>query len=151
MARVVKCCPVGRPSVGMRSSAAKCSGRDKTAGMTYAPSPAPPPLPALRTFDSNAFDVATGGHSLSTLGYFLMFTTGLMDKFKLDPVLVARFMRAAEESYRSVRPSVRPPVTRTHSTHPWHLRLCLHSVRFYPLHPVCNPLGWGELVTGGWC
>ena len=52
------------------------------------------------TFDSFALAEATLGHPLSTLGFYLMQTTGLVSRFKLNDLKLARFMRAVEASYR---------------------------------------------------
>ncbi|KAG2425826.1 hypothetical protein HXX76_013451 [Chlamydomonas incerta] len=50
-------------------------------------------------FDMWALQEATQGHALSVLGFYLMRRTGLMDRFKLKPVKIARLLRAIENGY----------------------------------------------------
>ncbi len=60
----------------------------------------------LATADSWQFDAfklteVTQGHPLSTLGYYLFHTAGLIERFGLPHVKVARFFRRVEEGYSS--------------------------------------------------
>ncbi|KAG2497676.1 hypothetical protein HYH03_004414 [Edaphochlamys debaryana] len=55
--------------------------------------------PGCWQFDSFALAAASGGHALSTLGFYLLSTEGLIDKFGLQPNRVARLLRALEAGY----------------------------------------------------
>ncbi|KAG2447556.1 hypothetical protein HYH02_007480 [Chlamydomonas schloesseri] len=50
-------------------------------------------------FDTWALQEATQGHALSVLGFYLLRQAGLLDRFKLKPVKVARLLRAIENGY----------------------------------------------------
>lgn len=60
----------------------------------------------LATADNWQFDAfklaeVTQGHPLSTLGYYLFHTAGLIERFGLPAAKLARFLRRMEEGYRS--------------------------------------------------
>ena len=69
----------------------------------------------------------TSGHPLSTLAFFLLSRTGLVARFRLDALRLARFLRAAESCYQS---------------HPYHNNVHASDV-LQTLHMV---LTWGGLV-----
>ncbi|KAG2490632.1 hypothetical protein HYH03_011023 [Edaphochlamys debaryana] len=50
-------------------------------------------------FDTWRLQEATQGHALSSLGFFLMQRAGLVKRFRLRPVVLARFLRAVEGGY----------------------------------------------------
>ncbi|GFH09543.1 3'5'-cyclic nucleotide phosphodiesterase [Haematococcus lacustris] len=52
------------------------------------------------TYDSFALAAASQGHPLSALLYFLLHRSGLMTRFRLDPLMTARFARALEAGYQ---------------------------------------------------
>ncbi|PNW71675.1 hypothetical protein CHLRE_16g664200v5 [Chlamydomonas reinhardtii] len=72
--------------------------------------PSPPPVIAdeverlLVKADSWHFDMlevakATNGHALSVTGFFIIQRAGLIRRFKLNPVVLARFLRCVESGY----------------------------------------------------
>ncbi|KAG2441900.1 hypothetical protein HXX76_003506 [Chlamydomonas incerta] len=72
--------------------------------------PSPPPVIAdeverlLAKTDSWHFDMlevakATNGHALSVTGFFIIQRAGLISRFKLNPVALARFLRCVESGY----------------------------------------------------
>ncbi|KAG2447555.1 hypothetical protein HYH02_007479 [Chlamydomonas schloesseri] len=50
-------------------------------------------------FDTWALQEATQGHALSVLGFYLMQRAGLVSRFRLKPVVLARLLRAIESGY----------------------------------------------------
>ncbi|KAJ9518779.1 hypothetical protein QJQ45_026059, partial [Haematococcus lacustris] len=52
------------------------------------------------TYDSFALAAASQGHPLSALLYFLLHRSGLMTRFRLNPLMTARFARALEAGYQ---------------------------------------------------
>lgn len=76
------------------------------------PSMPPPPLPIMDDleavlataeewqFDAFALANVSCGHALSSLGYYLFHRHDLISHFKINPVLLARFLRRMEEGYK---------------------------------------------------
>ncbi|KAJ9508776.1 hypothetical protein QJQ45_028082 [Haematococcus lacustris] len=50
-------------------------------------------------FDVRQLDVATAGHPLSTLTYYLLHSTGLLDELGINKTRMARFLRSIEAAY----------------------------------------------------
>ncbi|KAG2425825.1 hypothetical protein HXX76_013450 [Chlamydomonas incerta] len=50
-------------------------------------------------FDTWALQEATQGHALSVLGFYLIQRAGLVSRFRLKPVILARLLRAIENGY----------------------------------------------------
>ncbi|KAG2451651.1 hypothetical protein HYH02_003431 [Chlamydomonas schloesseri] len=78
--------------------------------LTLPPPPPPPPVIAdeverlLAKVDGWHFDMlevakATNGHALSVTGFFVIQRAGLISRFKLNPVVLARFLRCVESGY----------------------------------------------------
>ena len=55
-------------------------------------------------FDIFGFAEATQGHSLSTLTFHLLHSTGQIADRKYDAVKLARYIRAVEAGYRASNP-----------------------------------------------
>ncbi len=58
----------------------------------------------LRRADTFALDEATHGHALSVLGFWLLSRSGLVKRFSLPEVKLARYLRAVEEGYPEANP-----------------------------------------------
>jgi hypothetical protein len=54
------------------------------------------------TFNSFALAEATQGHPLSTLAFYLFSRANLLTYFNINPIKLARFLRAVEDGYRDV-------------------------------------------------
>ncbi|KAG2451652.1 hypothetical protein HYH02_003432 [Chlamydomonas schloesseri] len=50
-------------------------------------------------FDMLEVAKATNGHALSVVGFFILQKSGLISRFKLNPVVLARFLRCVESGY----------------------------------------------------
>ncbi|KXZ49452.1 hypothetical protein GPECTOR_21g678 [Gonium pectorale] len=55
-------------------------------------------------FDTWALQEASGGHALSVLGYYLIQRAGLMERFRIEPLTLARLLRTLESGYSSSNP-----------------------------------------------
>ncbi|KAG2424735.1 hypothetical protein HXX76_014310 [Chlamydomonas incerta] len=55
-------------------------------------------------FDSWALAAASGGHALSVMGFYLLQREGLVASLRLQPVRLARLLRALEEGYPAANP-----------------------------------------------
>ncbi|KAG2433962.1 hypothetical protein HYH02_012506 [Chlamydomonas schloesseri] len=55
-------------------------------------------------YDSWALAQASGGHALSAMGFYLLQSEGLVAAFKLQPVRLARLLRALEDGYPASNP-----------------------------------------------
>ncbi len=60
---------------------------------------ATPQIEVAWEWDAFAFAEATSNHPLSTLGFFILQRTGMVAKFDMNTVKLARFLRRVESGY----------------------------------------------------
>jgi len=98
------------PSSTLPAAPALISGLPKAEAVAVVLVPSPPMVEEVEKFlgsmymswEFDAFKLSdiSCGHPLSTLGYYIFHTTGLIAKFNLKPVRLARYLRMAEAAYK---------------------------------------------------
>ncbi|EFJ40245.1 3'5'-cyclic nucleotide phosphodiesterase, partial [Volvox carteri f. nagariensis] len=120
---------------GSRHSRRTCSGTG-SARRAAAPPPPPPALleeveRLLCSCDSWQFDTfnlqeVSGGHALSVLGFYLLQREGLLERFRAEPLRMARLLRTLEAGY----PATNPYHNSAHAADVLHtLHVLLHGAR----------------------